>query len=128
MELERNVLFIFQGRHTFLDWREFPHCPEFLDWHEGPFPTHQARSLPTYGNQSRTGGISITSATTSPRIRLVVPVPTPTTPIRPHRLLPVHTSGLIVAPRLIKIATSTVLSMVVSLTPFTIAFVPLCRL
>lgn len=120
-------MFIFQGRHISRDWREFPHCPEFLDCREGPFPTHQARSLPTYENQNRTGGISITSATTSPRIRLVVPVPTPTTPIRPHRLLPVHISELIVAPRLIKIATNTVLSTVVSLTPSALAFVLLCQ-
>lgn len=88
----------------------------------------RARSPPTYENWSRTGGISITIITavtytdsrlaaTSPRIRLAVPVPTPTTPTQPHRPLPVHTSELpeeVPLVLLIRIATSIVLNTVVS--------------
>lgn len=94
-------------------------------WDKDPSSTRRARSGPTCGNSSPSGGISITiitvvtyttsrPATTSPRIRLAVPAPTPTTPTRPHRRLPVHTSGLPAAPRLIRIATSAVPSTAVS--------------
>lgn len=98
------------------------------DWDKGPSSTRRPRLGPTCGNSNPSGGISITiitvvtyttnrPATTSPRIRLAVPVPTPTTPTRPHRRLPVHTSGLPAAPRLIRIATSAVLNMAVSSDP-----------
>lgn len=94
-------------------------------WDKDPSSTRRPRSGPTCGNSSPSGGISINiitvvtyttsrPATTSPRIRLAVPAPTPTTPTRPHRRLPVHTSGLPAAPRLIRIATSAVPNTAVS--------------
>lgn len=101
---------------------------ELLVWVRDHSWMPQARSPPTYENWSRTGGISITIITavtytdsrlaaTSPRIRLAVPVPTPTTPTQPHRPLPVHTSELpeeVPLVLLIRIATSIVLNTVVS--------------
>lgn len=113
--------FALQDRHTSPDWHGSPRCLVFPDWRGGPSPTCPALSPPICGSQIRTGGVSITSGTTSPRIRLVVHAPTPTTPTRPHRPLPVHTSGLLAAPRLIRIATSTAPNTVVSLAPSAIA-------
>jgi len=99
-------------------------------WDRDPSSTRRLPSDPTCGSSNPSGGISLSiitaaavtytisrPATTSPRIRLAVPAATPTTPTRPHRRLPVHTSGLPAAPPLIRIATSAVPNMAVSFDP-----------
>lgn len=107
-------------------------------WDRGLSSMRRARSGPTCENSSLSEGISITiittavtyttsrPATTSPRIRLAVPAPTPTTPTRPHRRLPVHTSGLPAALPPIRIATSVVPNTAVS-SDLVVAYLFLCH-